>query len=321
MCRYLFYIFSFIIVGCSTDNSESYDIIDFGSHQTFDVLTWNIENFPKNYEVTTDYVSEFILGLNVDVIALQEIENQNAFDNLINSLGPQWEGYRADDGNWGELSYLINTNFIEIIHLPYTILDEYEHYFAGRSPYVIEVNFQGMNYVIINVHFKCCGDGIIDLDYWDEEYRRKKASEYLKNYIDNYFSNNNVLLLGDFNDDIAESYNCYIDDDIDEDIQDLIACNDEDGLWLSNNIFIDFINDSENYFFADMHIAEGPPTNWSFPNWPSHLDHILITNEILDFDISTNTIKLENYMIGGWGKYESDISDHRPVGISLLPNR
>ena len=70
-----------------------------------------------------------------------------------------------------------------------------------------------------------------------------------------------------------------------------------------------------------MHIAEGPSTNWSFPNWPSHLDHILITNEILDFDISTNTIKLDDYMIGGWDKYDSYISDHRPVGISLLPNR
>ena len=41
-----------------------------------------------------------------------------------------------------------------------------------------------------------------------------------------------------------------------------------------------FINDSSAYYFADSDIASGPSSNWSFPNWPSHLDHILITNEL-----------------------------------------
>ena len=80
---------------------------------------------------------------------------------------------------------------------------------------------------------------------------------------------------------------------------------------------MDFINDEDNYYFADTHIANGPSSDWSFPNWPSHLDHILITNELFSDTINVMTIKLDNFFIGGWSKYENYISDHRPVGIKL----
>jgi endonuclease/exonuclease/phosphatase family metal-dependent hydrolase len=264
---------------------------EIGSEQSLDIITWNIEHFPKNNQ-TVSYVTEIINDINVDIIALQEIENQSAFDELIDNLSGSWYGYRADDSNWGELSYLINTNNLEITHFPYTILDEYEHYFAYRTPYVMKCTFSGEEFVLINVHFKCCGDEILEEDYWDEEYRRLRANQYLKDYIDTYFSNQNVIVLGDFNDNIAESN--------------------------INNIFLDFINDYQNYYFSDMHIAEGPSSNWSFPNWPSHLDHILITNELFDnyHDSSAFTFKIDNYM-NGWSEYDNYISDHRPVGINF----
>ena len=81
-------------------------------------------------------------------------------------------------------------------------------------------------------------------------------------------------------------------------------------------IFFD-IGNTQNYYFSDMHIAEGPSSDWSFPGWPSHLDHILITNELFNSNYIVSTLKLDDYMIGGWGKYDADISDHRPVGVRL----
>ena len=55
------------------------------------------------------------------------------------------------------------------------------------------------------------------------------------------------------------------------------------------------------------------------PNWPSHLDHILVTNEIFSgFDsISVQTIKIDEYLEGGWSEYDQNISDHRPVAIKI----
>ena len=121
----------------------------------------------------------------------------------------------------------------------------------------MDFNFKGDNFFIINNHFKCCGDGILDYDDpYDEENRRYTATNLLKDYIDNNLSNNNVIVMGDLNDEIAETP--------------------------PNNVFQQVLDDSINYYFTDMEIAQGNSSNWSFPNWPSHLDHILITDELFN---------------------------------------
>ena len=271
--------------------SLNQDFPEIGSSESLDIVTWNIENFPKSNN-TVQYVTQIIESGNFDVIALQEIADQNDFNTLISNLN-NWTGYRYSNSNYGELSYLVNLDHISIVQDPYSILNQYEHYFAYRPPYVLRINFNNQEVVLINVHYKCCGDGILENDYWDEEYRRKQASYYLKEYIDNYFTNDYVIVLGDFNDDIVETN--------------------------TNNVFLDFINDNNNYYFADTHFANGPSYNWSFPNWPSHLDHILISNEF--FNIFNNdivmTYKIDDYM-NSWQQYDNYVSDHRPVIINFL---
>ena len=87
------------------------------------------------------------------------------------------------------------------------------------------------------------------------------------------------------------------------------------------NVFQNFIDDSINYMFVDMDIANGPSTNWSYPGRPSHLDHILISNELFDefynAGSTVQTIPAEDYLEGGWSDYEKYVSDHRPVVLSL----
>ena len=115
----------------------------------------------------------------------------------------------------------------------------------------------------------------------------------LKEYIDDNLPSNKVIVLGDLNDDIAESP--------------------------PNNVFQEVLNDSVHYQFADLEIAQGNSSDWSFPNWPSHLDHILITDELFNGLINTEvqTIKIDDYLDGGWNEYDQNISDHRPVAIKF----
>ena len=43
--------------------------------------------------------------------------------------------------------------------------------------------------------------------------------------------------------------------------------------------------------FGDYYIAEDPSALWSFPSWPSHIDHILVTNELFGvYDVQTIAI-------------------------------
>ena len=69
-----------------------------------------------------------------------------------------------------------------------------------------------------------------------------------------------------------------------------------------------------------MQIAQGSNLEWSYPSWPSHLDHILISDELFEDFLDPNSlisvIKIDDYM-GGWSNYDNNVSDHRPVGIKL----
>ena len=255
----------------------------YGSNETLDILTWNIEHFPKNNN-TIDTLSTVISELYVDIIALQEIESTSALYELRDQLGDNWSAYRSDaNSSWGELSYLINTDYVDIIQNPYTILNQYEYEFAWRTPYVLKISYNNDFYTLINIHYKCC-DG--------SEERRLQSSIYLDQYISNNFSNDKVILLGDFNDLLVDN-----------------------GI----NVFEPFLNEPNEYYFVDFYIAEDPSMipYWSFPTWPSHLDHILISNEIFNTEYDAITIRPDQIFFNSFNNYDNLISDHRPVGIRI----
>jgi len=272
--------------------SQDLDELSFGEDSSLEIATWNIEWFPKNGQTTVDYVIEIIEQLDLDILAIQEVDDTTMFDQMLNAL-PAYEGY-YESGWFGGLAYIYKTETVVVndIYEIYTT----EPYWSAfpRSPMVMDFNFMEQNYIIINNHFKCCGDGVLDLNNdSDEENRRYNAINFLKEYIDLTLSDKNVILVGDLNDDIAESS--------------------------QNNVFQMILDDVENYFFVDLEIANGNSSNWSFPNWPSHLDHILITNELFDelYDSDIQTIKIDEYLNGGWNEYDQYISDHRPVAIKF----
>ena len=272
---------------------QDFDDMYFGTENELDIITWNIEWFPKNGEITIEYVTEIIEAIDVDIIAMQELDNINSFNQMMNDLD-QYEGY-YESGWFAGLAYIYNTETISIneIYEIYTTSPYWSPF--PRSPMVMDMDFMGENYIIINNHFKCCGDDYLDLsDDDDEETRRYTASNLLKGYVDNYFPDSNVIILGDLNDNLTDNVN--------------------------NNVFQEILNDTDNYLFADFEIAQGNSSGWSYPNWPSHLDHILITNELFDDFALIEVIRIDDFMDGGFSEYDQTISDHRPVAIKLSNN-
>jgi len=271
---------------------QDFDELYFGTEDYLDVMTWNIENFPKNGSTTINYVSQIIESLDIDVLAIQEVNNVSSFNQIINQLSI-YEGY-LESAWFAGLAYIYNTETIEINEI-YEIYTTSEFWSAfPRSPMVMDMNFMDENYIIINNHYKCCGNGQLDFnDAGDEETRRYIANNLLKQYIDSNFPDSKVILLGDLNDDIAENIN--------------------------NNVFQMFLDDSQNYYFTDLDIAQGNSSGWSFPNWPSHLDHILITNELFTNNSYVEVIRIDDFMDGGFSEYDQNISDHRPVALRISP--
>jgi len=272
--------------------SQDLEDLSFGNDNSLDIATWNIEWFPKNGQTTVEYVIQILQQLDLDILAMQELDNKDMFDQMFNEL-TNYTGY-YESAWFAGLAYIYKSDVVQINNI-YEIYTTSPYWSAfPRSPMVMDMSFMGENYFIINNHFKCCGDGTLEMnDESDEEKRRYNAVNFLKEYIDTYLSDENVIVLGDLNDDIAEAQ--------------------------QNNVFQMFLDDTDNYLFVDIEIANGSSSNWSYPTWPSHLDHILITNELFDeLDNSDiQTIKIDEYLDGGWNEYDQNISDHRPVALKL----
>ncbi|MDZ7797353.1 MAG: endonuclease/exonuclease/phosphatase family protein [Candidatus Marinimicrobia bacterium] len=282
-----------MVIACAVDTPDNGNtgFPAFPGGDTLVVLTWNLQLFPKSGNSSINYIETAILDMQPDIIAFQEISSESAFRELAGRLDAYSYYLGVNGGNW-RLAYFYVDSLVTPDTSAYEIYDNMSRPFP-RPPLIMEARWQGEKVIIINNHLKAAGDGAIDTnDSWDEETRRLEAVQLLDDYIKSHSDSENVVVLGDLNDELTDT---------------------ED-----RNVFQTFIDDSLNYRFTDMHIAKGDRLLWSYPSYPSHLDHILISNELFDNHYETQTVLYDTYLDGRWSEYYNYISDHRPVSVSLV---
>lgn len=269
-------------------------LLEFGTAETLDVITWNLKTFPLN-SFTIPHLVEIIPILNADVIAFQEIMDANQFYAMATLL-PEYRAVVYTATSSYRLAYLYKASTVTL-NSDFTIFNGESNPFP-RPPYIMNMTFAGNNYILINNHFKALGDNIIDdSDPWDEEVRRRLASTMLEGYIRQNYSSSRVIVLGDLNDQIQEPP--------------------------STNVFLPFLTRPDEYMFTTMEIALNPsPNTVSYPSSNSMIDHILITNELFDAYEAAGSVclalRVEEF-VGGLSVYFNQLSDHRPVGVRLMP--
>lgn len=256
-----------------------------GTPQSLDIITFNVEGFPKEGYTSVTAVAALLKTIDPDVVALQEVASEGDFNRLV-ALMPGWSGafYPVDNDQWN-LAYLFKSSEIEVYTSATRLLFEDDSWSFPRAPFEVKVRHKptSTDVFLINLHLKCCGGE-------DNENRRLSASTLLKSYLDASRPDDAVVILGDYNDEIGSTAG-------------------------SENPFLNFINDTGNYLFADMSIAKGTVLWWSYPSYPSHIDHILVTDELSSLIDTTVVIKASPC----YPDYNVVISDHRPVGIKITP--
>ena len=100
----------FIVSSCAKNKIYYSSVQTFSTDSTLDILSWNIETFPK-HDSTVDYLVDIIDSINVDIIAMQEISDKTKFINLLDRLDG-WSGSIAGDG-YG-LGYLYKSELSNI---------------------------------------------------------------------------------------------------------------------------------------------------------------------------------------------------------------
>lgn len=263
-----------------------------GTDATLDIVTFNVETMPLDLKTGKDNYTRVIMiasllnSINADVYGLQEVATESGFNQLLD-LMPGYTGkfYPIYNSDWN-LAYIFRKKDITVDETATKLLFPNSEYFL-RPPFEVKIHHKETNldvYIIDN-HFKASGGDA-------NETNRRTASAMLKDYLDTSHPTDAVVMLGDYNDEIAStSY--------------------------STNPYLNFVNDPDNYEFADMGIAKGSQLWWSYPSYPSHIDHILITNELFSNLDTTIVYKASPC----YPDYGTVISDHRPVGIRLSASK
>ena len=259
---------------------------DLNLENGIEIVTWNIEFFPKLGQRTMDSVQKIIKTLNADIYCLQEISSRNSFEELAESL-TEYDFVISEDTDYLNLVVLYKKNDF-VVRSQSSLFTNSVYEFAYRPPLRLEMTYLGQNafdFTLINMHLKCCNNG----------YDRRKASvDILYDYLNNSVQSGivNHIVVGDWNDDISDSYN--------------------------QNSFNIFLEDNDNYRYVTYDNAHSNTNIYdSFPSYPSFIDHIMISADLFEKDGSgdVQTIRLGDYISG----YDEIISDHRPVVWRFVP--
>lgn len=207
--------------------------------QTLDVVTWNLNwfgapdksDYANTFEEQLDAVSAKMITMNADIYALQEVVSDEVNGDYLNQLIEKLnelagtekyaailsERYSGDDSQptseypSQRLCYVFNSQTVAGIMDTAMFSDVYPNtqtssidgydgnastfWAYGRLPHMLKayITIAGTTETInlVNLHAKCCSDGYE---------RRKYDGDYLLNELNSTFSDENLVVLGDFND-------------------------------------------------------------------------------------------------------------------------
>lgn len=292
---FLFLLTGIIIFSCNKrvnndiEPADRISIPAFGTDATFEIATWNIEQFPK-HTLTVSNVVEIIKDLDIDLFAVQEITNVNAFQNVINSLD-DYEGVVATNTTnfalWTGIIY--KSSMISISNQQ--VLFEDDSYNFPRLPYSVYIqadhNNKTFDFTLIVLHLKAFGDPA-------SVQRRRVAIQKLEQYVSDKLQQGgdpDYIIAGDWNDQLNATDTTQ------------------------QNVFYPFLDAPQRYVFLTLPF-DGSATEYSYiaGNFDSLIDHILITASIdTTYNIETQILKIDQH----FSQYLPEVSDHRPVGARM----
>ncbi|TVR13843.1 MAG: T9SS C-terminal target domain-containing protein [Balneolaceae bacterium] len=260
---------------------------DIPRNLTFDLVTWNIEWFGANDrgpepDQQMENVIEVIETINADLYALQEITNVDRFNTLVDRL-PDYRGFLANYSQRQRTGYLFKTAVIDSLDAGLLTDGQESFDWAGRLPLFFEFDatIEGVTRRItsFNVHAKAFGDRQSFL-------RRQNAAASLKTYLDSERREDNIIFIGDFNDQL--NFSTY---------------NEEVSPY---QVFLD----DEHYYAVTKNLEDRGFASYLVGQFRSMIDHIIVTNELIEDHIDgSQRVENPNYIVS----FISTTSDHAPV--------
>ncbi|NER15618.1 endonuclease [Spongiivirga citrea] len=315
---------------CAGEYVNPADAITVSKDKTFDVVTWNIEWFgdeenspaagnPMSDQIQKDSVKAVIQRLDVDIIAVQEIADDVLFGQMIDEL-PEYSYVLSDavsrpndPGVKQKVGFIYKNAtvenvatkvLLESIHPLYNGGDDSalvnypsttdRFYASGRLPFMMTANVtiegESKEFNIIDLHARANSSNGAQNRYD----MRKYDVEVLKDSLDAFYPNANIILLGDYNDDVDVTV---------ADITSTVTSYEE------------YVADGINYEIVTSILSENGFR--SFVARENLIDHISVSDELANNDITGSTTVHYEFFDGD---YSRTTSDHFPVSTRFQLN-
>jgi len=270
------------------DDGPASDVVDpIGTDDAIDIAAWNIENFPADAS-TPALVADLITSLGIDLVAVEEIADLDAFDELIELL-PDHEGllsfHEYSPGEFQKVGYIFRADLLEVD--PESLLFEDDTFQFPRPPFQVRVTVPGAaggpaEFVAIVLHLKA-GTGTEDRE------RRRAAMITLEQHVRGLVDGGdpNVILLGDYNEILTSD--------------------------AGRDVFGPFLDATDRYVVETDELAQAGA--FTFVPTGRMLDHIVTTTGFAgslgagDAVIPPLDVEVPDYV--------DRVSDHLPVAIAL----
>jgi hypothetical protein len=306
------------------DNSELFAVEVNGNtipaENTLDIVSWNINWFgnpangfgPKDDDLAEQNIKKTMNRLDADIYVFIEVVDVQRFRRMIQSL----DGYGVSISDYcsnatdtlssnypsgQKIAYVFRKSLVESVQFRGLLRSSstaYANWASGRLPYLMEAKiknsntFQGFQepLYLIGLHGKA---GDTEQDYL----RRKAGAKELKDTLDQQFSKANVMIIGDYNDDLDET----------------ISKGTASRLSSYDEIVKDSI-DSDRYLALSLPLSRAKYN--SVIGYQDVVDHVMISNELENRYVKGSTQMLEE--IAQWiPEYATTTSDHYPLLLRL----
>ncbi|SHG83287.1 T9SS-dependent choice-of-anchor J family protein [Flavobacterium defluvii] len=309
-----------LFTGSSIPKADTFDVVTYNlEFFGTDVKgTDGVEFGPTDDALQIENVAKVMNKLNADVYVVQEVSDDPSIDALIQkiningktfdkTISTSWSySFDTPDPNFPpqKLVVLYNTQnttvkktrvmfkeFYDEVRAGTKTLPNYpggngsSFFSSGRLPYLvtIETNIGGFTKEINLVDLHARANSGTDISRYN---MRKYDAQVLKDSLDAHYSNSNLIILGDYNDDVKAS---------------VITPNPSS--------YENFVTDTNNYNALTLGISQAGA--YSFLSSGGFLDHIIISNELEDEYIE-NSIAVYDPR-NDIANYTTTTSDHGPV--------
>lgn len=299
----------------STAFSDHHITLSGTSLRSLKVVNWNIEWFgspaqdPANDSLQQVNVTTVLKKLDADIFALAEVVDTARFRAVVAQL-PGYSYVLSDFGSYADsltdvdyvsaqkLAFVYKTAVIRKIR-SYGILrkggssNAYYNWSSGRFPYLMEATAKLDNdsarIQFVLLHAKAnTGTKPEKITSW---HRRKDGLKELKDTLDLQYPYSNIIMLGDFNDDLSKTITTELLPD-------------------STTSYIDFMNDSSDYRPLTLPLSlSGQRSTISFP---SVIDNVIASNEV-GVAYLAGSASIQKQVEKLVNSYGSTTTDHYPV--------